>query len=119
MNSFLESRRKYDLVGWIEEIAQNSNNFKSEIAQKYAKSKVDFLTKKYLEERKQHFKQLFTQIILLFSLYAVSSSLLLVFGGYLVIINKLSIGQLVASELVLTSILYQISKIGKDFENFF
>ena len=119
MNSFLESRRKYDLVGWIEEIAQNSNNFKSEIAQKYAKSKVDFLTKKYLEERKQHFKQLFTQIILLFSLYAVSSSLLLVFGGYLVIINKLSIGQLVASELVLTSILYQISKIGKDFENFY
>lgn len=119
INSFLESRRKYDMVGWIEEVAKNSNNFKSEIAQKYVKSKTNFLTKTYIDERKKHFKQLFTQIILLFSLYAISSSALLIFGGYLVILNKLSIGQLVASELILTSILYQISKIGKDFENFY
>jgi len=119
IDSFLESRRKYDMAGWLEEIAKNSGNFKSEIAQKYARSKVDFLTRAYLGDRKRHFRRLFTQIILLFSLYAISSSILLIFGGYLVITNKLSIGQLVASELVLTSILYQISKIGKDFENFY
>lgn len=117
--SFFESRRKYDMAGWLEEIARNTDSFKSEVAQKYARLKVDFLTKQYLKERENHFHYLFRQIIALFALYAVANALLLIFGGYLVINNKLSLGQLVASELVLSAILYRISKFGKDFENFY
>ena len=119
LSAFMESRRKYDMAGWLEEVARNTDSFKSEVAQKYARLKVDFLTKQYLKERKNHFHYLFKQIIALFLLYAIANALLLIFGGYLVINNQLSLGQLVASELVLSAILYRISKFGKDFENFY
>lgn len=119
LNSYLESRRKYDMAGWLEELARNTDSFRSEVAQKYAKRKVDFLTKQYLVDRKNHFRYFFRQVISLFLLYAVANALLLTFGGYLVITNKLSLGQLVASELILSTILYRISKFGKEFENFY
>lgn len=119
LTSFFESRRKYDMAGWLEEIAKNTDSFKSEVAQKYARLKVDHLTKEYIKERKNHFYYLFRQVIALFVLYAFANSVLLIFGGYLVINNQLSLGQLVASELVLSAILYKISKFGKDFEDFY
>jgi len=119
ISAFYESRRKYDMAAWLEELGRNSDSFRSEVAQKYSRLKVNFLTNQYLKERKKHFYYLFRQIIALFGLYAIANSILLVFGGYLVINNKLSLGQLVASELVLSAILYRISRFGKDFENFY
>jgi len=55
LSAFNESRRKYDMAGWLEEVARNSDSFKSEVAQKYTRLKVDFLTKEYLKEKKKPF----------------------------------------------------------------
>jgi putative ABC transport system ATP-binding protein len=118
-HSFLESRRKYDLVGWLEDIARNHILFKSKQGRDYAKFKIDCLTGLYLSERKFHFKGLFCQVILLFVLYAISTTLLLVLGGWLVLKNQLTLGQLVASELVISAIVYNISGLGRDFESFY
>ncbi len=118
-HSFLESRRKYDLVGWLEDIARNHLIFKSREGREYAKFKIDFLTGLYLKDRKSHFRGLFSQVILLHILYAISTALLLVLGGWLVLKSQLSLGQLVASELVISAILYNISGLGRDFENFY
>ena len=119
ITKFYSSRRKYDMAGWLEDIARNNSLFKSEIGQKYAIFKTDFLTEQYLEERKSHFSQLFAQFSLMLALYAVASSLLLIIGGYLVTKGQLSIGQLVASELILSTTLYGISQLGRDFETFY
>jgi putative ABC transport system ATP-binding protein len=119
ISAFYKSRRKYDIVGWLEDIAQNVASFKSENGQKYAKFKVNELTDRYLTDRKTHFSFLFTQTILLLLLYAISSTLLLVLGGYLVLKGQLTIGQLVAAELILSAILYGISRFGGDFENIY
>jgi putative ABC transport system ATP-binding protein len=119
VTKFYSSRRKYDMAGWLEDVARNNVLFKSEIGQKYAIFKTDFLTEQYLKERKEHFSQLFMQFSLMLTLYAVASSLLLIIGGYLVIKGQLSIGQLVASELILSTTLYGISELGRDFENFY
>ena len=107
------------MAGWLEDIARNNILFKSAIGKNYAIFKTDFLTEQYLKERKAHFSQLFTQFSLMLTLYAVASSLLLIIGGYLVINGQLSIGQLVASELILSTTLYGISELGRDFENFY
>ncbi len=40
-------------------------------------------------------------------------------GGYLVLSHQLTIGQLVAAELVVSVILYGVSQLGEDFENFY
>ena len=52
VTKFYSSRRKYDMAGWLEDIARNNILFKSEIGQKYAIFKTDFLTEQYLKERK-------------------------------------------------------------------
>ena len=119
ITKFYSSRRKYDMAGWLEDIARNNSLFKSEIGQKYAIFKTDFLTEQYLEERKSHFSQLFAQFSLMLALYALARSLLLIIGGYLVTKGQLSIGQLVASELILSTTLYGISQLGRDFETFY
>lgn len=118
-HSFLESRRKYDVAGWLEDIARNDLLFKSSAGRNYAKFKIDFLTGLYLKERKLHFRGLFSQTILLFLLHALLTALLLILGGWLVLKGQLSIGQLVASELVISVILYNISNLGSDFESFY
>lgn len=117
--AFYESRRKYDIVGWIEDVAQNITLFKSEIGQKYAKFKTDELTKRYLIDKKAHFHNLFSQTILLLLLYAFANMILLILGGYLVLKGELTIGQLVAAELVLSAIFYGIAQFGKDLENIY
>ena len=119
ITKFYSSRRKYDVAGWLEDIARNNIIFKSEIGKKYAKFKTNFLTEQYLKESKNHFKYLFYQVILMLGLYTVASTLLLIIGGYLVLKGQLSIGQLVASELVLSATLYGISQLGRDFESFY
>lgn len=117
--SFYESRRKYDLVAWLEELAHNNKIFKSDFGQEYGKFKIDFLTKQYIKERKDHFKNLFSQTILLFALYAITSSILLIIGGWLVLKSQLTLGQLVAAEIVLSGVLYGISQFSKDFDSFY
>ncbi len=119
LTAFYESRRKYDLVGWLEDIATNQQIFKSTQGRIYAQQKVDFLTGQYIKERKSHFAGLFLQNILLFTLYTIATTSLLVIGGYLVLNNQLTIGQLVAAELVVAAILYNTSQLGRDFENFY
>lgn len=117
--AFYESRRKYDIVGWFEDIVSNISVFKSELGQNYAKFKVNELNERYLDDRKSHFRKLFSQTILLLILYAVASTLLLILGGYLVLKGELTIGQLVAAELILSAVLYAISQFGHDLENIY
>ncbi|MFM7558189.1 MAG: hypothetical protein ACKO46_06445 [Alphaproteobacteria bacterium] len=119
ITKFYFSRRKYDMAGWLQDLASNTNLFRSEIGHKYAFYKSDFLCEQYLNERKNHFTQHFYQVILMLVLYTLATVSLLIIGGYLVINGQLSIGQLVASELVLSTSLYGISQLGRDFENIY
>ena len=116
---FNESRRKYDLVGWFEDIARNHLLFKSQIGRDYGKYKINFLTGLYLDDRKIHYRNLIIQVILLFVLYATATTLLLILGGWLILKDRLSIGQLVACELIISATLYNIANLGRDFENFY
>lgn len=117
--SCYESRRKFDLVGWLEDITRGHIAFKSSSGYEYAKSKIDFLISQYFKERRVHFRSLFSQVILLLILYVVGSTLLLVVGGWLVLKGQLTLGQLVASEIILSAALYGISQLGRDFESFY
>jgi putative ABC transport system ATP-binding protein len=52
-------------------------------------------------------------------LQVISNGILLGIGGYLVIERQLTIGQLVAAELVISKILFDISKFGKHLESYY
>lgn len=119
ISAFFVSRNKYDIAGWLEDISKNVSMFKSETGRNYAKSKSDILSANYIKARKTHFKNIFSQVILLLVLYIVASSALLILGGWLVLKEQLTIGQLVASELILSAILYGIAKFGHDLDNIY
>lgn len=114
-----ESKAKYALEAWLEQIAAHLVTFKSKGGPDYATRRSQALLEEYLSYRSKHFRILLRQIIGAFALQAVASSLLLGIGGWLVIERQLTLGQLVASELIVALMVSAFTKFGKQLEVFY
>jgi putative ABC transport system ATP-binding protein len=114
-----ESISKYALVAWLEDVARNPWTFKSDGGPDLAIERTDVLAHDYLRARRSHFRLMLRLIIGLVSLYAIASTALLSIGGYLVIDAQLTLGQLVAAELIVTAVLASLVKFGKHLEGFY
>jgi ABC-type multidrug transport system fused ATPase/permease subunit len=113
------SKEKYYVAAWLQEIARHRYAFKSKFGAHFASERADSLTRSYLTAREKHFKYLFRQIIGLLGIQAIGSALVLGLGGYLVINRQLTIGQLVAAELIVAKVLFGLGKLGKHLETFY
>jgi len=114
-----ESKAKYALEGWMEQIAAHLVTFKSAGGAEFAVQKSHGLLEHYLEYRGKHFRILLRQIIASFALQAIASAALLGIGGWLVIERQLTLGQLVASELVVSAMVSAFTKFGKQLEVYY
>jgi putative ABC transport system ATP-binding protein len=114
-----ESKAKYALEAWLEQIAAHLIAFKSPGGTAFAAEQSRHLLEHYLEYREKHFKLLLRQIIGSFALQAIASSILLGIGGYLVIDRQLTLGQLIAAELVVTLMVSGFTKFGKHLEVYY
>jgi putative ABC transport system ATP-binding protein len=114
-----ESKAKYALEAWLEQIAAHLVTFKSKGGPEYAARRSQALLDEYLTYRAKHFRILLRQIIGSFALQAVASSMLLGIGGWLVIERQLTLGQLVASELIVALMVSAFTKFGKQLEVFY
>ena len=117
--SIKESVAKYALVDWLETIADGPLAFKFTSAEQLAQERTDILAHDYLNNKKSHYKILLRQIISSSALYAIASTALLLIGGYLVIEGQLTLGQLVAAELIVSTVLASLIKFGKHVEGFY
>ena len=117
--SIAESKTKYALEAWLEQIASHLVTFKRKGGPEYATRRSQALLEDYLAYRSKHFRILLRQIIGSFALQAVASSLLLGIGGWLVIERQLTLGQLVASELIVALMVSAFTKFGKQLEVFY
>lgn len=117
--SIEESHVKHEAAGWLEELAQHPTVFKSEAGRDLARSRADALARDYLGARRAHFTILLRQNVGAFVLQAVASAALLGVGGFLVIDRQLTLGQLVASELILSAVIASLTKLGKQLETFY
>ncbi len=117
--AILESKAKYQVADWLQELGRANHIFKSERRKREALLESDKQIRNYLDKRKYHFRKLFAQTVMLLSIYAFMSSVILGLGGYLVIVGQLTLGQLVAAELIVTIILAGFSKGGKYLESFY
>ncbi len=111
--------KKYDLAHWLESVGASDGFYKTAGHMDFAYQRSEQLTAEYVAAHSRHFRWKFPQTISLFILYAVASSALLALGGWLVIQEQLSIGQLVAAELILTSVFYGAAQLGPYFESFY
>lgn len=118
-SSIKESGEKYATVAWLEEIAEHNNLFKTSMGNQYAMHRTRSVVQRYLSARAKHFRVLLRQNIGAFSLQALASASLLGLGGWLVVNQELTIGQLVAAELIVAGVVSSFSKIGKHLESFY
>jgi ABC-type bacteriocin/lantibiotic exporter with double-glycine peptidase domain len=114
-----ESKAKYETAAWLEEMAGAFRTFKAPGGDALAFVRADALARAYLEARGKHFKVLLRQIVGSYVLQAVATAGLLGLGGFLVIRGQLTLGQLVAAELIVTSVLAAVSKLGKYLESYY
>lgn len=114
-----ECYEKHTIAAWLEEILLNKILFKLERYPRFVLKKLDQSLVKFLHFRNIHFDQQVKHLVGFYLLGAVGSSLLLGLGSYLVIINQLSLGQLVASEVVFGYLVYALKEAGPLLEEYY
>jgi ABC-type bacteriocin/lantibiotic exporter with double-glycine peptidase domain len=115
--SIKESKKKYAVASWLQEIARNQASFKLYSTSEYVYQRIDAIAVEYVQARHKHFTVLARQLIGSVAFRAFATVGVLGIGGSLVMDNQLSIGQLVAAELVVVAILSAMEKLIEQFEN--
>ncbi|MBX9882067.1 MAG: ABC transporter ATP-binding protein/permease [Sphingomonas sp.] len=113
------SHAKYDMAHWLESVGASNGFYKSSRHINYAIARSDALSERYIQADRRFFGHSFTQNVMFLTLYAAGSAGLLALGGWLVIQGQLSIGQLVAAELILSSIFYGVAQLGPYLDSFY
>jgi ABC-type bacteriocin/lantibiotic exporter with double-glycine peptidase domain len=108
--SLEESNHKYDLVNWLQDLGSCQESFQLMGNLDYMFQKTDKINVGYLNARLSHFGVLTRQRIASFLVQIVANGSLLALGGYLVIQGQLTLGQLIAAELVVNAILVGLDK---------
>ncbi|MGD1956163.1 MAG: ABC transporter ATP-binding protein [Sphingomonadales bacterium] len=106
------SHKKHAAAAWLEGLGASNGYFKSDRHIAHALTRTDGATGEYIEAHRSHFRYTFSQTIAFLVLYAAASAALLGLGGWLVIIGQLTLGQLVAAELVLSAVFFGLSQLG-------
>jgi putative ABC transport system ATP-binding protein len=114
-----ESRAKFAVGEWMQELVRHPTAFKLHGGQQFALDRADHLAIDYLEARKQHFWIVVRQLVFALGLQVLAFTSLLGLGGWLVIQGELTLGQLVASELIVTVIVGSFTKMHKHLESFY
>ncbi|WP_412754134.1 ABC transporter transmembrane domain-containing protein [Legionella londiniensis] len=114
-----ECIEKHNVGAWLEEILINRFLFRFNRHDRFVTQQTDRRLVSFLKARNLHFKQLVKHQIGFHLLSALASSLLLGVGGYLVINDQLSLGQLAASEIVLGALVYSFKRFGALLENYY
>lgn len=118
-SSIHESRYKYELVHWMEEIARTFEGFKMAGNTKMPLEKTNKIVKNYLGHRKKHFRILVLQYAVMVGFKVLITGGLLIIGGILVINQQMNIGQFVAAEIVIILLINSIEKLILSFETIY
>lgn len=114
-----ESIAKYDTAAWLEEMFRCLRTMKTSSGQNLAFMRSNSLAEAYLVKRRGHFKVVWRQTLFALGLQVAASTILLGLGGWLVINRQLTLGQLVAAELIVSVIVGSVAKLGKHAETFY
>lgn len=117
--SLEESKYKFQVVSWLEELARSKDSFKLAGATHLPQIKTDERVTGYLNSRESHFQVMKTQYFLLLTFKILVALGLLVIGGLLVLNQKMNIGQFVAAEIIILLVIDSAEKLILNLENIF
>lgn len=109
--SMYESKYKYYLAYWLQEVARAMSTFKLAGYSNLPMQKTDHYVMNYLHSRQDHFKVLTVQYVAFILFKTLVTGGLLVLGCILTINEQINLGQFIASEIVIIMIMNAIEKI--------
>lgn len=114
-----ESEAKYRTAAWLQQITGMPRTFKTGAGPGLALQRSHELIDNYVSLRRRHFSVVFRQVIFSLGIQVAASVSLLGLGGYLVIQQQLTLGQLVAAELIVALVAGNLAKAGKYLEHWY
>ncbi|NRD21218.1 ATP-binding cassette domain-containing protein [Winogradskyella eckloniae] len=117
--SLMESKHKYKVAHWIQEVARAVVSFKLSGKTNLAIEKNDELVNDYLKARESHFRILIIQFIQMIGFKVVVTAGLLLIGGLLVLNQEMNIGQFVAAEIIILLVITSVEKLILGLEPFY
>lgn len=102
---------KYKIAAWLQDMARNIKTFKYSKGTSLHLRKADDLTSDYLKARTNHFKILVTQYWSFISFKIIITAAMLVVGAVLLVDNQINIGQFIAADIVIISIINSVEKL--------
>lgn len=117
--SLKESKSKYAVAHWLQEVARSLTSFKLSGRTSLAMERNNKLTEKYLEARESHFRILLLQFIQMVGFKVLVTAGLLLIGGLLVLNQEMNIGQFVAAEIIIILVINSVEKLVTGLESFY
>lgn len=109
--SLAESTHKYALAGWFEELARVVQSFKFSLHTGLHLQKADDKAINYLGARRNHFRILLLQYRILILFKVVITAAILVVGVVLLLNQQINIGQFVAAEIIIITVINSVEKL--------
>lgn len=109
--SIEESTYKYKVVAWLQEMARIIRSVKFSKSAHFTLQKADAGITGYLQFRTEHFKVLLLQYKTLIGFKVLVTASMLSVGTFLMISQQLTVGQFIAAEIVILTILNSVEKL--------
>jgi ABC-type bacteriocin/lantibiotic exporter with double-glycine peptidase domain len=109
--SLKESKYKYEVAYWLEEIGRTLHTFKLAGHSDLPLTKTDKYVSNYLDAKQAHFRILLIQYVSIVSFKTLITFILLSLGSWLVITNQINLGQFIAAELIVLLIINSSEKL--------
>ena len=111
LTSLKESSYKYQLVAWLEDMAKVVKTFKYSQGTNLNLHKTDKYAIGYVASRTAHFKVLLFQYKTLVVFKVTITTAMLVVGTFLLLNQQLNIGEFIAAEIVILTVINAIEKL--------
>ncbi|RYZ44882.1 MAG: ATP-binding cassette domain-containing protein, partial [Sphingobacteriales bacterium] len=110
-SSLAESMYKYRVAAWLQEVARLVKTFKFSKGASLNLQKADAHTGHYLAARNEHFHILQFQFKILVVFKVLITAAMLIVGSILLVNQQLNIGQFIAAEIIIITIISSVEKL--------
>ncbi len=117
--SLTESKNKYNVAHWLEELARTNVSFKLAGITDLPMNRTNKSVSKYVDSRESHFRILKSQYMLMVVFKVLVAAGLLIVGSILVMEQEMNIGQFVAAEIIILLIIGSVEKLVMSLETIY
>ncbi|TDG37762.1 ABC transporter ATP-binding protein [Pedobacter changchengzhani] len=110
-SSIEESDYKYKVAFWLEELARSIKTFKYHQQTDLHLKRTDDLVGGYLNSRNNHFSVLLLQYRVIIGFKVIVTAAMLVVGAFLFINQVINLGQFIATEIIIITIINAMEKL--------